>query len=199
MSLYANFLAKKMIDESIEVRKYIFSNEDRLFLDANIWLFVYGPVPRSDKDKSLKNIYSDAFKNMLINNSQIFIDEFIFSEFINAFRQLEFKRLIPEIEWSRGFKKFRDSSRSLKVTREIALQARKILNASRRCNCLFNSSNIEALLKKYENGHSDFNDQLYLELCKINGFLFVTNDRHFKNCGVPLLTANSTVIDSTKI
>ena len=188
---YANYLAKSMIKQSKDIRKYRFSDKDRLFLDANIWLFIYGPVPRSDKDKILKNIYSTALKNMLINNSQIFVNEIILSEFINAFRQLEFKRLIPEFEWSQGFKKFRNGSESFKVTREIVLQAKKILNSSQRCNSIFNSMNIDAILHNYEKGSSDFNDQLYLELCKMDGFILVTNDVDFKNCNIPILTANS--------
>jgi predicted nucleic acid-binding protein len=194
MLLYASCWAKRMIKTSMDIRKYTFCNKDRLFLDANIWLLIYGPVPRSDKDKIFKNIYSNSFKNMLINGAQIFVDELILSEFINAFRQLEFKRMKPEFEWSYGFKKFRDSPESVQVTKEIASNARKILKVSLRCDSIFNSANIDAMLNEYEKGHSDFNDQVYLELCKTNGFTFVTNDSDFKDCEVPLLTANSSLL-----
>jgi predicted nucleic acid-binding protein len=179
----------------MDIRKYRFGNQDRLFLDANIWLLIYGPVPRSDKDKFFKNIYSNSFKNMLLNGSKIFVDELVLSEFINAFRQLEFKRLKPEFEWHLGFKKFRDNSDSLKVTKEIAIQARKIVNISMRCDPIFKSMDISSILAEYEKGHSDFNDWIYIELCKKNHFLFVTNDSDFKDRGVPMLTANSSLLE----
>lgn len=183
-----------MIRESKDIRRYIFSEEDRLFLDANIWLLIYGPVPRSDKDRFLRNIYTNAFRNMLMNNSKIFVDDLILSEFINAFRQLEFKRMIPEFEWSQGFKRFRDSSEAVEMAREIASQSRKILKVSERCSSIFNFVNIDDLLNEFEKGHSDFNDQLYIELCKADGLILVTNDGDFKNRGVPVLTANPSML-----
>jgi predicted nucleic acid-binding protein len=184
-----------MIRKSIDIRKYRFSDKDRLFLDANIWLLIYGPVPHSDKDKFFKNIYSASFKRMLLNNSKIFVDQLVLSEFINAFRQLEFKRLKPEFEWHLGFKNFRDTPEFVKVTKEISLQARKIINLSLRCDSVFNSLDIISILAKYEKGRSDFNDWMYIDICKRNNFLFVTNDSDFKDSGIPLLTANSTLFE----
>jgi hypothetical protein len=183
-----------MINTSLDIRRYKFSINDRLFLDANIWLLIYGPVPRSDKDKFLKNIYSNAFKYMLSNNSQIFVNGLLLSEFINAFGRFEFNRIKPEFEWYNGFKKFRNSPEFTKVAKEIAVQSKKIMDLSSRCDSMFNSMNIDNLLTEYGKGHLDFNDQLYLNLCKANGLILVTNDSDFKNCGVPLLTANPALL-----
>lgn len=184
-----------MIRNSMDIRKYRFSDKDRLFLDANIWLLIYGPVPRFEKDKFFKNIYSNSFKNMLLNHSKIFVDELVLSEFINAFRQLEFKRIKPEFEWHFGFKSFRRNPEFIKVAKEISLQARKIMNASWRCDSNFNSLDISSILTEFEKGRSDFNDRIYIDLCKKNNFLFVTNDSDFKDSEIQKLTANSTMID----
>jgi len=184
-----------MIRKSIDIRKYRFSEKDRLFLDANIWLLIYGPTPRSDKDKFFKNIYSNSFKNMLLKNSKIFLDELVLSEFINAFRQLEFKRIKPEFEWHLGFKTFRKDQEFIKIAKEISLQSRKVINLCQRCDSFFSYMDLGPILEEYEKGHSDFNDWMYIELCKKNDFLFVTNDRDFKDSGIQMLTANSSLLD----
>jgi len=132
---------------------------------------------------------------MLLGNSKIFLDELVLSEFINAFRQLEFKRIKPEFEWHLGFKNFRNDQEFIKIAKEISLQSKKVINLCQRCDSFFSYMDLGPILEEYEKGHSDFNDWMYIELCKKNNFLFVTNDRDFKDSGIQMLTANSSLLD----
>lgn len=49
-------------------------------------------------------------------------------------------------------------------------------------------------MNEYEKGNSDFNDQIFTEICRNNGWKLVTDDGDFKRCGVPLVTANKTLL-----
>ena len=47
---------------AVSVTKYRFKSQDKLFLDANIWLYVYAP----QKPKNYwVNVYSKAFERIL--------------------------------------------------------------------------------------------------------------------------------------
>lgn len=72
------------------VRSYTFSHRDKLFLDANVWLYLFGPrQPRNYWNQ----IYSQVFNHILNTNSQIYIDVLVVSEFINAYARIK-QRLV---------------------------------------------------------------------------------------------------------
>ena len=75
-----------------EVEYYRFTSNDRLFLDANIWLLFYGPqIPRD----TWVDIYSQAFARILAAQSPIYIDVLIVSEFINTYARQKWQLIAP--------------------------------------------------------------------------------------------------------
>ena len=72
--------------KAVSVRNYHFKSQDKLFLDANIWLYIYAPQnPKS----YWVNVYSKAFGRILTAKSCIYIDILVISEFINAYARLK--------------------------------------------------------------------------------------------------------------
>jgi len=114
----------------------------------------------------------------------------VLSEFINSFARLAFNQL-PEASKSGGFKKFRGSDGFATVSKEIAINARKIVKQAERCESTFGAVDILAILTEFETGPHDFNDQIIRELCKSEGLTLVTHDADFKGADIPILTANS--------
>jgi predicted nucleic acid-binding protein len=169
-----------------DIRRHSFTASDRLLLDANVWLSVYGPADMQDTRTS---IYSAALRRMLDAKSQVFLDAFILSEFVNRFAHFEYDRARIGGE-ATDFKSFRDSPAFEDVAAEIAISATKILNMSIRCQWAFISANVGNLLADFARTRSDFNDLVLASVCREEGLTLVTHDADFKWAGFPILTAH---------
>ena len=71
-----------MKHKAMAVQNHNFTPQHKLFLDANIWFYLYGP---KEQGNYWVQIYSNAFKHILKANSRIYIDILVVSEFINSY------------------------------------------------------------------------------------------------------------------
>ena len=69
------------------VDSYEFAESDALFLDTNIWLYVYAPQAPNDWRT---RIYSKSLGKILTAKSKIFIDALVLSEFINRYARFAY-------------------------------------------------------------------------------------------------------------
>ena len=173
-----------MTHKAVEVRHYNFTPQDKLFLDANIWLYLYGPQKPGNR---WVRIYSAVFSSILNAKSRIYIDVLVVSEFINTYARLKWKLVAPHIK---SFKVFRNGSYFKPVASDIAADAKRVIDHCSRIESGFATLAIDDLLTDYAAGNSDFNDQMITELCKCNGLTLITNDRDFRSQEIPILTAN---------
>lgn len=173
-----------------DIVTHTFTGEDRLLLDANIWLSIYGPDPTTRRRSAT---YQAAFRKMRQAGSQLVLDVLILSEFINACARMEHHQKHPGAPPG-SFKRFRNSRDFPPVAEEIAINATRICNASARCDTGFATADIGGILGEYGRGRSDFNDLALSRLCKEQGFTFVTDDADFKGSGHPVLTANQRLL-----
>ena len=165
------------------VKTHKFKRHDKLFLDANIWLYLYAPQkPQAHWPK----IYSGVFRRILKAGSKIYTDVLIVSEFINRYARIKHKLVAPCSE----FKDFRKSPSFKPVARDIAADVKKILAHCCLIGSGFETLETDDLLDEYAGGNSDFNDQVITELCKSNGLTLMTSDSDFKNQTIPILSAN---------
>lgn len=178
-----------MIHKAENVENYNFESSDKLLLDANIWLFIYGPQEPNDQRVA---VYSAALAKMLAAKCQIYIDVLILSEFINRYARLK-QNLISGS--SKNFKQFRKSQEFKVVATEISDIVKRILNSSLRIESGLEEIEINNLIDEYGNGGFDFNDQMLLSLCKKKGFKLVTDDGDFYSHEVNLLTANKKLLN----
>ncbi len=185
-----------MKNKAVDVEDYHFQSEDKLFFDTNIWLLIYGP--QEQKNTKKMEIYSSAFRRILEAQSRIYIDVLIVSEFINTYARLQWnilKRIgeISEISRER-FKNFRDSSDFKPVAQEIADKAKRILTHCSKIESGFETLTLDSLINEYANGGTDFNDQVFGELCRNKGLKLVTHDADFRGQGISILTANNRLL-----
>ena len=171
-----------------DIRYYNFTAQDKLFLDANIWLYLYGPPkPRS----YWRPIYTSVFNRMVRAKSRIYIDVLVVSEFINAYARLGWR---DASSYPNAFKTFRSSSDFKTVAQNIATHVQQIMKHCTRIESGFVTLPMDDLLADYISGDFDFNDQVITEICKSNGFTLITNDGDFKTQEIPVLTANSKLL-----
>ncbi len=173
-----------------KISTYDFKSSEALLLDANIWLFVYGPQKPTDTRVAA---YSEALAKILAAKSCIYIDVLIVSEFVNAYARMKWN-LLPESSRLRYFKQFRRSADFKPVAQDIAADVKRVLQHCTRVESGFESLAIDTLVDEYAAGDSDFNDQVLTALCKKKGLKMVTDDVDFKGRGIPVITANKRLL-----
>ena len=159
-----------MTHDVSHVESYDFTSEDKLFLDTNIWLFIYGP---QDPASTKMYTYSSAFHHILKAQSRIYIDALVISEFINAYARQQWH--------SPHFKP---------VAQEIADNTKRVLNHCSRLESRFETLDVDGLMNEYAEGGADFNDQVIRELCNSRSLKLVTDDGDFSGQGISIITAN---------
>lgn len=139
-------------------------------------------------------------KKMCANKCKIYLDAFVLTEFTRVFSHLEFNRIVPHVnrkEPNRNYYKiFRESDNGRQTAKEIVIQTNRILKKAQLCDLNYNFINIPDQLIEYRETSSDFNDLTYIKLCKKHGFTLVTHDGDFRNCDIPVLTANNKLLGS---
>jgi len=173
-----------------DIRGHRFTERDDIFLDANVWLYIYGPVPPRDWRAE---VYSAAFRKMRETRSKIHVEVLVLSEFINKYARVLYDQL-PESKKPRAFKEWRKHPDFKNVAEEIASQARRIVGKAVRCESGFEAADMDALLTDYSRGDSDFNDQMIAEFCKRRNLTLVTHDSDFGRYGLSILTANANLL-----
>ena len=134
-----------------DVRYYNFTPQDKLFLDANIWLYLYGPPkPRS----YWRSLYASIFNRMLRAKSRIYIDVLVVSEFINAYARLKWR---DASSYPNAFKTFRNSPDFKPVAQNIATHVKQIMKNCTRIESDFVKLPMDDLLADYISGDYDFN------------------------------------------
>lgn len=193
------YLAKIMTNQVEDIRKKLYSEDEKFFLDTNIWIYLYyGQYPYDNK--YFRRFYTNAFEKMCANKCKIYLDAFVLTEFTRVFSHLEFNRIVPHVnrkEPNRNYYKiFRESDNGRQTAKEIVIQTNRILKKAQLCDLNYNFINIPDQLIEYRETSSDFNDLTYIKLCKKHGFTLVTHDGDFRNCDIPVLTANNKLLGS---
>lgn len=171
-----------------DVTSYVFTDRDRLFVDANVWLFVHGPSKPGDRRVAA---YSRALAKCVAARSAVQIDALVLSEFVNRYARIRHSVLqLTGAAAPRDFKQFRNGPRFRPVAEEIADAVRRILAVCNRMESGFSSVDILAMISRYALGGHDFNDQMIIDLCRRQGLVLVTDDRDFGGSGLTLVTAN---------
>ena len=179
-----------MAGEILDVESYNFTSNDELFLDTNIWFFIFGPLGREEQSNYKRDIYASAFQRILKAESRIYINALVASEFINSYVRWEWKWNKEDIP----FKRFRNSDAFRSIAHEVSVSMKKVLNHCIRTESRFNDMDAGRLLDEFAQGRIDFNDQIIREVCKKSKLKLMTDDRDFANQGIPLLTANKRLL-----
>ena len=176
---------------ALDIRSHRFQSNERLLVDASVWLRIYGPL--TPDRASYSKAYSNAHHKMRMADCAIFMDIIVLSEFINAFARMEFRQG-PQA--ASNFKTFRKSVAFEPIAKEIAINAKRIVT---QCQCVesgFEDVDASALLTDFQSGQHDFNDQVIAELCRAKGLKLVTHDADFQKYGLTVLTANGELLSA---
>ncbi len=164
-----------MTHDVSHVGDYHFTTNDALFLDANIWLCMYGSTSVGRNNR--KETYLSAFRRILEAKSRIYINVLVVSEIINVWARISYR---DWEYWSpQNFKAYRSSDAFKSVASDIAADIKRILSYCSRIESGFETAEIDTLIDEYKETGSDFNDQIIRELCKSRDLRLITDDGDF--------------------
>jgi len=184
--LFKKYWGVMRMTRAMDIRSYSFHSDDKLFLDTNILLYVYGPF--SGKIQPRVEKYSLEMSRIRAGRCATFVDVLVISEFINRFSRHEWERMPCKERVS--FKDFRGTTLFKPVAEEIADNIRSILGFCNRIGSEFDKIDINSSMSHFEQGNSDFNDEIIAEICKRNSLILITDDSDFKDYDIQILTAN---------
>ncbi len=173
----------------LRIENYRFAATDQLFLDANVWLFLY--CPHGDPNAHGPMVYSAAFKRILEAKSKIHISIVVLGEFINRYCRLAHALLVAKNAAVDDFKRFRKTAPFKQVAKASTDAAKRILKDARPITDGFSALKVGEILADFETGKRDFNDLLIADLCRRENFVLITDDEDFGSESVPILTANA--------
>jgi len=171
-----------------DIRAHTFLASEKFFLDANVWLSMYGPSPVRRKGSYF---YSAAWRDIRSCKCEVLIDMIVLSEFINTYSRIEQKQTGND---KLQFKSFRKSAAFKPIAAEITRTVKRILSACSRVESGFPSLDIDAALKNNEAGTTDFNDEVISNICAQNGVTLITHDADFAGQSINILTANARLL-----
>jgi len=173
------------------IKEHKFKADEHLLLDANIWLYTYGPAEIRSED--INHIYNDAMTEMIINKCNLYMTLPILSEYVYRYlsKQLELNGISKK-----DLKAFRKLGGYKKILDGIEADMKEILDIANIncCNSAFENSKAFELLDVFLRCTLDFNDVIIEDFCMANpNIILVTNDGDFKYSSIPIITANTSM------
>lgn len=164
------------------INGYNIESNEKFFIDANIWLYMYCPI--GDYNTKVVEKYSSFFDKIISSGNEIYICSSLISEILNRYMRIEFQ-LAKEENGIEDYKKdFRNNvnyKESIECIEKIIKE--KIIDKCIQINDQFENFDYDS---KYLNNGLDFNDALYCHLAVENGLKIVTHDRDFKKTKLPV-------------
>ncbi len=135
-----------------DIRNYPFSKDDQLFFDANIWIYIYGPLV-TQQNLTLSITYAVALQKIRHAQSRLFIDSLVLSEFINTYARLEYRQSFANTY--RTFKQFRNSPDFKSVAQEIADNTKRLVTHCQPCDSHLSAFSLMDILDEYAQGTAE--------------------------------------------
>lgn len=183
----------------IDIVGYTPKREDVIFIDTNIWMYLFCPIGEYKKEIIKK--YERFLEKLIKVNSKIFISSLTLSEFCNAYLRLEFNILKErESEKYKDFKKdYRGTDEYKNTVKVISATIRsQILKMTERINDGFETVDIVSILDSLN--EVDFNDSYYHKIAETKNYKVLTDDLDFAahNSNIELLTSNPRILSLQK-
>lgn len=171
-------------------------HNENIFLDTNIWIFLFCPVSKTREFIFQK--YSKAFKGLIKSNNRLFTDFTILSEFINRYTKLSFQTYLTnnkiegDFQFKRDYKETEDFQSTTKTI--ISTLKNKILRQSTLAHLNYDNDLIVDLLDTLEQKKIDFNDLHIEKLCRENQFTLLTDDRDYISSPIDIVSGNPKLV-----
>jgi predicted nucleic acid-binding protein len=176
--------------EVLDIRDHLFSSSDRLFFDANIWLYIYGPLACSHP--GLQSVYSRALDRMLRAACPIYLDAIVLSEYANRFVRVEKE---AGGYGDMDFKVYRGTDHYRDVAEAVADSIKRIDVLCNHCDSGFEDADVYEMMDRFREESRDLNDLMIEHTCRTGGLTPVTHDGDFAGAPIRIVSANRVLIN----
>ena len=171
----------------IDISTYEPTSEDKIFIDNNIWMYLFFPYNSGNENSDL---YGTFFGKLLKSKCRIYTSSIILSEFFNSYAKSHFvakqsnekSQKIPyDKRVYKNYKRdFRNTPEFIEISKAIRnILFDEILSYSLKVDDMFSSINMNTILSSDD--CFDFNDKYIVALCEYHDFKILTNDKDFLN------------------
>ncbi|MCX6580633.1 MAG: PIN domain-containing protein [Candidatus Aminicenantes bacterium] len=170
-------------------------NGKDIFLDANIWIYLFCPISNSREEIIRK--YSRAFNHLIQSDNKMYVDIAVLSEFINRFQRIAYANYMEnnannkrdqDFQFKRDYKKTEDFKEILRLISSTV--ENKILKWSSVVNLQYEKKDIEELIGNLEEKSIDFNDLHIEKLCQAKRLFLLTDDGDFAGSSIDIISGN---------
>ena len=163
----------------------------RVFFDANVLIYIFWPSGSYIWEAT----YSAAFRQLLRQSNELFVDFIVISEVVNRTIRLSYDNFLRANNIHKSdltFKQYRNSPDGQAALSDIYLIIEtNILNTFTVVGKSFTKTEIQSFLTL---DSLDFSDKGILLTCKDYACVLLTNDIDFKTASIDLLTSNPAIL-----
>ncbi|MGU3467758.1 hypothetical protein ACLBXO_23205 [Methylobacterium sp. C33D] len=174
-------------------------SRQRILFDTNIWIFINGVNQGADQNKV--NNYSAAYSDLLRNDNEILVTDYVISEFANRCIKIAYdlhcqsKGILTD---PRQFKNVRKSVDFEPAMDEIR---QNCLDLTRDCTYIPAGGHcvIDNVINEFYEGNLDFTDIVLRDFCSKEQAFFMTDDGDFYDCGLTIITGNPYILRNSDV
>lgn len=166
----------------------------KIVLDTNIWVYIDGFYPHKD----LARIYSDFYAAAKKKGNEFVVNDYILGELFNLACRIEYDLLYNDDPTKRRFKERRKSPDFADALERVRDTCLNIFDDCIYEPALSATCDPSAFLSEAGIGDADFSDIVIREHCMRQGYVIVSHDADFADCGLDFVTANRNVLKSPK-
>jgi len=166
--------------------------DKKIFFDANIWMYIFCEIGNY-KERLIRK-YSSSFSYFLKNNTSIFIDLAVISEFVNRYLRIAYSNYIKKnnltitnLDYKKDYRKTDDFKEAWKNVCNIINN--RILPKANAVNFEYDRNTLTNLLNS-DKPDTDFNDNHIMNLCRTKDMYLFTHDGDFKNTDINIISEN---------
>ncbi|MBB6407667.1 putative nucleic acid-binding protein [Mesorhizobium sangaii] len=158
----------------------------KVFFDTNVWIAIDGNDPRPTSA-----CYSDFYGEICKSDNVIVINDYVIGEFFNRTCKTNYKLMFDDDPEMRQFKSRRSANRDFRLMVESVRDT--CLNFLDDCEyepAAVDRGSYQSIVEEAGKGEMDLTDIVVREHCLAKGYVLVSHDADFINCGIELVTAN---------
>lgn len=158
----------------------------KFFFDTNVWININGFDPRPEY-----RVYSDYYASLLKAGNDVVVSDLVLSEFHNRCCKTQHALYQSSNEGAQiRFKAFRVRAEGRDFMESVRDTCLNIRDDCELDQLRIEEFDLSTVIEECTDGHLDYNDILIRLLCGLRGYVLVTHDRDFANCGLDVATAN---------
>jgi predicted nucleic acid-binding protein len=158
----------------------------KFFFDTNVWININGFDPRPEF-----HCYSDYYKSLLVAGNTVVISDLVISEFHNRCCKTQHEICLEGgTTTEKRFKAFRVRPEATDFMESVRDTCLNLCEDCELDQLEVHKLDVPDVITQCTSGVSDYNDIAIQKLCLDRGYVLVTHDRDFADCGIEVVTAN---------